>query len=39
MLTKRCLELSAYLIARDQAPISIERGGRKAHALYLASYR
>jgi hypothetical protein len=39
MLTKRCLELSAYLIARDQAPTSIERGGRKAHALYSASYR
>ena len=39
MLTKRCLELAASLIARDQAPLSIERGGRKAHALYLASYR
>jgi hypothetical protein len=32
MLTKRCLELAAYLIARDEAPTSIERGGRKAHA-------
>jgi nitrite reductase/ring-hydroxylating ferredoxin subunit/multimeric flavodoxin WrbA len=39
MLTKRCLELSAYLIARGQASTSIERGGRKAHTLYLASHR
>jgi nitrite reductase/ring-hydroxylating ferredoxin subunit/multimeric flavodoxin WrbA len=35
MLTKRCLELAAYLIARDEAPTSIERGGRKAHAMHL----
>jgi len=35
MLTKRCLELAAYLVARDEAPISIERGGRKAHAMHL----
>ncbi len=33
MLTKRCLELAADLIARHEAPPSIERGGRKAHAL------
>jgi nitrite reductase/ring-hydroxylating ferredoxin subunit/multimeric flavodoxin WrbA len=33
MLTKRCLELAAHLIARDEAPSSIERGGRKAHAM------
>jgi hypothetical protein len=35
MLTKRCLELAAQLIARDKAPIAIERGGRKAHAMHL----
>jgi hypothetical protein len=34
MLTKRCLELAAQLIARDEAPTSIERGGRKAHAMH-----
>jgi multimeric flavodoxin WrbA len=33
MLTKRCLDLAAHLITRDQAPASIERGGRKAHAI------
>ena len=33
MLTKRCLELAGHLIARDKAPASIERGGRKAHAI------
>jgi nitrite reductase/ring-hydroxylating ferredoxin subunit/multimeric flavodoxin WrbA len=33
MLTKRCLDLAAHLIARDEAPSSIERGGRKAHAM------
>jgi nitrite reductase/ring-hydroxylating ferredoxin subunit/multimeric flavodoxin WrbA len=33
MLTMRCLELAKYLIARDEAPVSIERGGRKAHAV------
>jgi hypothetical protein len=33
MLTKRCLELAADLITRHEAPPSIERGGRKAHAL------
>ena len=33
MLTMRCLELAKYLIARDDAPVSIERGGRKAHAV------
>ncbi len=33
MLTKRCLDLAGHLIARDQAPASIERGGRKAHAI------
>jgi nitrite reductase/ring-hydroxylating ferredoxin subunit/multimeric flavodoxin WrbA len=33
MLAKRCLDLAAHLIARDEAPASIERGGRKAHAM------
>jgi multimeric flavodoxin WrbA/nitrite reductase/ring-hydroxylating ferredoxin subunit len=33
MLTKRCLDLAAHLIARDDAPSAIERGGRKAHAM------
>jgi nitrite reductase/ring-hydroxylating ferredoxin subunit/multimeric flavodoxin WrbA len=33
MLAKRCLDLAAHLIARDEAPTSIERGGRKAHAI------
>ena len=33
MLTKRCLDLAGHLIARDEAPTSIERGGRKAHAI------
>jgi hypothetical protein len=33
MLAKRCLGLAADLIRRDEAPASIERGGRKAHAL------
>ena len=33
MLAKRCLDLAAHLIARDEAPVSIERGGRKAHAV------
>jgi nitrite reductase/ring-hydroxylating ferredoxin subunit/multimeric flavodoxin WrbA len=35
MLATRCLELAAHLIARDEAPTSIERGGRKAHAMHL----
>jgi hypothetical protein len=34
MLTKRCFELAADLVARDEAPTSIERGGRKAHAMH-----
>jgi multimeric flavodoxin WrbA/nitrite reductase/ring-hydroxylating ferredoxin subunit len=33
MLAKRCLDLAGDLIARDEAPTSIERGGRKAHAM------
>jgi nitrite reductase/ring-hydroxylating ferredoxin subunit/multimeric flavodoxin WrbA len=33
MLAKRCLELAADLISRDEAPASIERGGRKAHTM------
>jgi nitrite reductase/ring-hydroxylating ferredoxin subunit/multimeric flavodoxin WrbA len=33
MLAKRCLDLAAELIARSQAPASIQRGGRKAHTL------
>jgi nitrite reductase/ring-hydroxylating ferredoxin subunit/multimeric flavodoxin WrbA len=32
-LAKRCLDLATDLIARDEAPTSIDRGGRKAHAL------
>jgi len=35
MLAKRCLELAAHLVSRDEAPSSIERGGRKAHAVHL----
>ena len=34
-LAKRCLDLAGDLIARDEAPQSIERGGRKAHALHV----
>jgi len=33
MLAMRCLALAKYLIARDDAPVTIERGGRKAHAV------
>jgi nitrite reductase/ring-hydroxylating ferredoxin subunit/multimeric flavodoxin WrbA len=33
MLAKRCLDLAAHLIAQNEAPTSIERGGRKAHAI------
>jgi multimeric flavodoxin WrbA len=33
MLTGRCLDLAAHLISHDEAPASIERGGRKAHAM------
>ena len=33
MLAKRCLDLAARLIEQNEAPASIERGGRKAHAL------
>lgn len=33
MLTKRCLDLADHLITRDEAPASIERDGRKAHAI------
>jgi multimeric flavodoxin WrbA/nitrite reductase/ring-hydroxylating ferredoxin subunit len=32
-LVKRCLDLAGQLVARDEAPTSIERGGRKAHSL------
>jgi multimeric flavodoxin WrbA/nitrite reductase/ring-hydroxylating ferredoxin subunit len=32
MLAMRCLALAKHLIARD-APVTIERGGRKAHAV------
>jgi hypothetical protein len=35
MLVKRCLDLAAHLNARDEAPASIERGGRKAFDLRL----
>jgi multimeric flavodoxin WrbA/nitrite reductase/ring-hydroxylating ferredoxin subunit len=33
MLAERCLDLATHLIARDEAPSAIERGGRKAHAM------
>jgi len=33
MLARRCLALADHLIKRDEAPTSIERGGRKAHAI------
>jgi nitrite reductase/ring-hydroxylating ferredoxin subunit/multimeric flavodoxin WrbA len=33
MLAARCMALAKYLIARDEAPVTIERGGRKAHAV------
>jgi hypothetical protein len=33
MLAKRLLDLAARLIAQDEAPASIERGGRKAHSV------
>jgi len=39
MLTKRCLDLAAHLIERDEAPTSIERGGRKAHPLEVEAER
>jgi multimeric flavodoxin WrbA len=32
-LVDRCLELANKLVTADAAPVSIERGGRKAHAL------
>ena len=35
MLAKRCIDLASHLIARDEAPTSIERGGRKAHDLRM----
>src|SRR6266566_7834401 len=34
-LAQRCPGLGAHLIARDEAPASIDRGGRKAHALEM----
>jgi len=34
-LAKRCIDLAAHLIAQDEAPTSIERGGRKAHTLEI----
>jgi multimeric flavodoxin WrbA/nitrite reductase/ring-hydroxylating ferredoxin subunit len=37
MLAKRCLDLATHLIARDEAPTSIERGGRKAHTIMSAT--
>src|SRR5262245_23864787 len=33
MLAKRCIDLAQRLIASDEAPTSIERGGRKAYTL------
>src|SRR5262245_61978395 len=35
MLAKRCVDLAAHLIAQDEAPTTIERGGRKAHTLEI----
>ncbi len=35
MLAKRCLDLAGQLIAQGDAKTSIERGGRKAHALQV----
>ncbi|MEP7029516.1 MAG: Rieske 2Fe-2S domain-containing protein [Pseudolabrys sp.] len=35
MLAKRCLDLAEHLISEDEAPASIERGGRKAHTLNI----
>jgi multimeric flavodoxin WrbA/nitrite reductase/ring-hydroxylating ferredoxin subunit len=32
-LVRRCLDLARDLVARDEAPRAIERGGRKAHEL------
>jgi hypothetical protein len=34
-LARRCIDLAKHLIARDEAPTTIERGGRKAHALEM----
>lgn len=34
-LAKRCIDLAQHLIARDEAPTAIERGGRKAHTLEM----
>jgi multimeric flavodoxin WrbA/nitrite reductase/ring-hydroxylating ferredoxin subunit len=39
MLAKRCLDLAAHLIKSDQAPTTIERGGRKAHMLEMEAER
>jgi multimeric flavodoxin WrbA/nitrite reductase/ring-hydroxylating ferredoxin subunit len=33
MLAMRCMALAKYLTAHDEAPATIERGGRKAHAV------
>jgi multimeric flavodoxin WrbA/nitrite reductase/ring-hydroxylating ferredoxin subunit len=35
MLAKRCIDLAQQLIARDEAPTSIVRGGRKAYTLEM----
>ena len=32
-LAKRCIDLASHMVAQDEAPTSIERGGRKAHTL------
>jgi len=34
-LAKRCIDMAKHLIARGEAPVSIERGGRKAHTLEI----
>lgn len=38
-LAKRCLAFADSLLARDSAPASIERGGRKAHAVEMERHR
>jgi nitrite reductase/ring-hydroxylating ferredoxin subunit/multimeric flavodoxin WrbA len=34
-LAKRCIDMAKHLIERGEAPVSIERGGRKAHTLEM----
>lgn len=39
MLSRRCLDLAASLLADHDAPQSIQRGGRKAHAIEMERRR